>query len=222
MPATPADDQAACAQRLREGIEALGLSATPRQTTTLLRYVELLLHWNRRFNLTAVRDPLDAVDRHLIDCLAALPSIDRWAGARPLGVCDVGSGGGLPGLVWAVMRAQWQVTCIDAVAKKASFVQQAAGELEITNLQAVHARVDAYRPQRGFDLVASRAFASLADFVRLTMHLCAEGGVWVAMKGADPTAEIAGLPATVSVFHVEQVHVPGTPARRCLVWMRPA
>lgn len=222
MSATPGYDQAACAQRLHEGIDTLGLAATPWQTTTLLAYVDMLLRWNRRFNLTAVRDPIDAVDRHLLDCLAALPSIDRWAQVRPLRVCDVGSGGGLPGLVWAVMRPIWRVTCVDAVAKKASFVEQAAGELGIGNLRAVHIRVEAYRPESAFDLVVSRAFASLGDFVRLTRHLRAEGGVWVAMKGVDPTAEIADLPAAVEVFHVEQVCVPRGPARRCLVWMRPA
>lgn len=210
------------ARKLQEGLSALGLPATTDQTATLLDYLELLGRWNRRFNLTAVRDPAEMVGRHLLDCLAALPSIDRWAQGRALRVCDVGSGGGLPGLVWAVMRPRWRVTCIDAVAKKAAFVQQAAGELAIVNLEAVQARVETYRPVEAVDLVASRAFAALGDFVRLSRHLIGADSAWLAMKGADPAAEIATLPQGIEVFHVEQIDVPGVEARRCLVWMRPA
>lgn len=213
-------EESAC--RLREGLDALGLPATADQTATLLNYLDLLQRWNQRFNLTAVRDPAEMVARHLHDCLAALPSIDRWAHGRALRVCDVGSGGGLPGLVWAVMRPRWRVTCIDAVAKKAAFVQQAAGELAIANLWSVHARVEAYRPVETVDLVASRAFAVIADFVRLSRHLVGADGAWLAMKGADPAAEIAALPRGIDVFHVEQIRVPGMEAQRCLVWMRPA
>lgn len=214
-------DGAAWERRLSDGIDALGLAATAGQTATLLDYVALLLRWNRRFNLTAVRAEKEVVDRHLLDCLAAMPSIDRWARGRSIKVCDVGSGGGLPGLVWAVMRPSWAVTCVDAVAKKAGFVQQAAGELAIGNLRAVHSRVEAFRPADPFDLVASRAFGPLGGFVRLTRHLVGPRGAWVAMKGVEPAAEIAALPSSVEVFHVEQILVPGVSASRCLVWIRP-
>jgi 16S rRNA (guanine527-N7)-methyltransferase len=220
----PTDDQGreGSARSLHEGLDALGLPATTAQTATLLDYLDLLQRWNKRFNLTAVRDPAQMIARHLLDCLAALPSIDRWAHGRALRVCDVGSGGGLPGLVWAVMRPQWRVTCIDAVAKKAAFVGQAAGELAIVNLCSLHSRVESYRPAETVDLVASRAFAALADFVRLSRHLVGADGAWLAMKGADPAAEMATLPKGIDVFHVEQLRVPGIEAQRCLVWMRAA
>jgi 16S rRNA (guanine527-N7)-methyltransferase len=188
----------------------------------LLAFVDLLARWNAHINLTAVRDPQQMLSQHLMDCLAALPAIDRHHPGAALRVLDVGSGAGLPGVVWAIMRQTWQVTCVDAVGKKASFVRQAAAELGIGNLRAEHARVEQLRTEP-FDLVASRAFASLPDFVRLTRHLLASGGSWLALKGVTPDAEIAALTgAPARVFHVEQLAVPGLDARRCLVWMRPA
>jgi 16S rRNA (guanine527-N7)-methyltransferase len=135
-------------------------------------------------------------------------------------VLDVGSGGGLPGVVLALMRPALDVTCVDAVGKKAAFVRQVAGALALPNLHAVHGRVEALRAPP-FELVTSRAFASLADFVRLTRPLLAPGGSWLAMKGKLPADEIAALPADVTVFHVEPIGVPGLDAERCLVWIKP-
>jgi 16S rRNA (guanine527-N7)-methyltransferase len=132
---------------------------------------------------------------------------------------DVGSGAGLPGAVLAIMQPTLHVTCIDAVAKKAGFIRQAAGELAITNLSAEHARVEEWKAAP-FDVVTSRAFASLSDFTALTRHLLSEGGVWLAMKGRVPDDEVAALPPTVVMFHVEPLRVPGLDAQRCIVWMR--
>jgi 16S rRNA (guanine527-N7)-methyltransferase len=206
---------------LRSAAQGLGLELTREQEARLLGYVDLLARWNQRINLTAVRDPRQMLVQHLFDCLAVLPALDRQFAGLALRVLDVGSGAGLPGVPWAVMQPEWSVTCVDAVAKKSSFVRQAAGELGIANLHAEHARVEALRAGP-FDLITSRAFASLADFIHLTRHLLADGGFWVALKGVVPDAEIAELDAAhVDMFHVEQVVVPELQAQRCLVWMRP-
>jgi 16S rRNA (guanine527-N7)-methyltransferase len=133
---------------------------------------------------------------------------------------DVGSGGGLPGVVVAILLPGWQVTCVDAVGKKMAFVRQVAGSLPLPNLRAEHARIEQLK-QPAFDLITSRAFASLADFTRLTQPHLAPQGVWMAMKGRVPEDELAALPPAVQVFHVEQLSVPGMDAQRCLVWMRP-
>jgi 16S rRNA (guanine527-N7)-methyltransferase len=133
---------------------------------------------------------------------------------------DVGSGAGLPGVVLSIVEPRWDVTCVDAVAKKASFIRQVAAELGLPNLRAQHARVEDLPAPSGFDIVTSRAFASLADFVSLTGPLLSPAGCWMAMKGKVPEDEMAGLPDWVEVFHVEQLEVPSLEAQRCLVWMR--
>jgi 16S rRNA (guanine527-N7)-methyltransferase len=135
-------------------------------------------------------------------------------------VLDVGSGGGLPGVVLAAMCPTSKVICVDTVGKKAAFVRQAAMELGLPNLEGEHARVEKLRAP-AFDLVTSRAFASLADFVSLTGQHLAAGGAWMAMKGQPPEAEMAALPPDIEMFHVEHLDVPGLAAERCLVWMRP-
>jgi 16S rRNA (guanine527-N7)-methyltransferase len=156
--------------------------------------------------------------QHVADCLAMIPALRRrMVSGR---VMDVGSGGGLPGVVIAATMPEVQVECIDSVAKKAAFVRQVAGALKLANLRATHARVELLRAVV-CDVVTSRAFASLCDFTRLTRHLLAPGAVWVAMKGKLPHDEIAQLPVDIEVFHVEQLVVPGLDAQRCLVWMRP-
>lgn len=191
----------------------------------LLAYLALLQRWNRVYNLTAVRDPAEMLSQHLLDCLAVLPALRRHFGSRQptARLLDVGSGGGLPGVVLAIAEPRWDVTCIDAVSKKASFVRQVAGELALPNLHAVHGRVETLAPgtASGFDLIISRAFASLADFTHWTRAALRPDGVWLAMKGRAPDDEVQALPAGVTVFHVEPLHVPELKAQRCLVWLRP-
>jgi 16S rRNA (guanine527-N7)-methyltransferase len=212
-----ADDSGAL---LRDGLEQLGMAADARQRRQLLEYLALLRDWNRRINLTAIRAPAQMVVHHLLDSLAALAAVQRRAPVAACRLLDVGSGAGLPGVVWAVMQPAWAVRCVDAVAKKVGFLRQAAAELGLGNVLAAHGRVEALPPMPS-DLIVSRAFASLADFVALSRRHLAPGGSWVALKGRLPEEELAALPQTIDVFHVEQLIVPGLDAQRCLVWMRP-
>jgi 16S rRNA (guanine527-N7)-methyltransferase len=214
---SPADPRCAA---LRAGLESLSLAVSDNQVDRLLGYLDLLRKWNQAYNLSAVRDPQQMVYQHLLDCLAALPALDRHLLGREARILDVGSGAGLPGVVWAVMRPSWSVCCVDAVAKKASFVRQVAAELGLRNLRSEHARVEQL-DRAQVDVVVSRAFASLADFAALTGRHLSPGGCWLAMKGKVPDDEMAALPADVRVFHVEPLQVPGLDAQRCLVWMRP-
>ena len=204
---------------LRTAISELSLDVPDAQTDTLLAYLALLQRWNGHYNLTAVRDPAQMLTQHLADCLAIIGPLRRQLGSRPVRLLDVGSGGGLPGVVIAALNPAVDVTCVDTVGKKAAFVQQVAGELKLKNLHAAHARVEKLVAMP-FDVIASRAFASLADFISLTRGPLNEGGVWLAMKGKTPATEIEALPADIDVFHVEQLRVPGLAAERCLVWMR--
>lgn len=200
-----------------------GLTLSHSQVGRLLDYLDLLQRWNLTYNLTAVRDPAAMWLQHVLDCLVAVPAVQRALPAdRSARILDVGSGGGLPGIVWAIALPQVEITCVDTVGKKAAFVRQVAAELGLPHLHAEHARVEALRAARPFDLITSRAFASLADFVRLTRPLLAPDGAWMAMKGKRPDEEIASLPPGVQVTAVEPLQVPGLDAERCLVWMRPA
>lgn len=207
-------------QRLAEGATALGLSLAPAQHAQLLAYLDLLAKWNKVYNLTAVRDPAEMLTHHLLDSLAVIAPLVRHTQGGAARVLDVGSGGGLPGVVIAICCPEMSVACVDAVAKKAAFVQQAAGVLGLSNLRGVHARVESITEP--YDVITSRAFATLADFTQWSAGSLGEDGVWMAMKGKHPTDEMAGLPPSVAVFHVEQLTVPGLNAERCLIWMRPA
>ena len=207
-------------QRLAEGATALGLSLAPAQHAQLLAYLDLLAKWNKVYNLTAVRDPAEMLTHHLLDSLAVIAPLVRHAQGGAARVLDVGSGGGLPGVVIAICCPEMSVACVDAVAKKAAFVQQAAGVLGLSNLRGMHARVESITEP--YDVITSRAFATLADFTQWSAGSLGEDGVWMAMKGKHPTDEIAALPPSVAVFHVEQLTVPGLDAERCLIWMRPA
>ena len=204
--------------RLSEGAAALGVTLSDEQRGQLLDYLALLGKWNKVYNLTAVRDPAEMLTHHLLDSLSIIAPLRRHTGGQPARLLDVGSGGGLPGVVIAICCPEIQVSCVDAVAKKAAFVQQVAVALRLPNLRGVHARVEAVQDK--FDVITSRAFASLADFTQWSAPALAEGAVWLAMKGKRPDDEIAALPPGVEVFHVEQLQVPGLGAERCLLWLR--
>ncbi len=211
------------AAALAEAAAAMGVHLDAVAADRLLHYRDLLARWNRVYNLTAVRDPAPMRVQHLHDSLSIVAPIDRWVECRGRPVrrlLDVGSGGGLPGVVLAIVRPDWRVISVDAVAKKAGFVRQVALELGLPGLEAVHARVETLAPQAA-DLIVSRAFASLADFVALTRVHLAEGAAWAAMKGRRPDDEIAAL-VDAAVFHVEPLDVPGLAAERHLIWLRPA
>ncbi len=202
---------------LCEGASALGLPLSESQARQLLDYGALILKWNKVYNLTALRDPDSVLTHHLLDSLSVVAPLQReQPGAGR--VLDVGAGAGLPGVVIAILRGDLDVSCLDAVAKKAAFVQQVASELKLKNLRGVHARVE--KLSGSYELISSRAFASLSDFVTGSAALLAPEGKWMAMKGKVPDEEIAQLPASVEVFHVEHLSVPGLDADRCIVWMR--
>lgn len=209
-------------QDLRAGLKALQLDLGDAQVGQLLDYQDLIGKWTKVYNLTAVRDPAEMMTHHLLDSLAAVIPLRRHLqkaeleqGARLL---DVGSGAGLPGVVIAICCPEVAVTCVDTVAKKAAFIKQAALALKLPNLSGLHARVETITTP--FEVICSRAFASLADFTNWSAEALAPQGAWMAMKGKHPADEIAALPVAAEVFHVEQLQVPGLNAERCIVWMR--
>lgn len=209
---------------LRQGLQTLALALSDAQVHTLLAYVDWVAKWNKVYNLTAVRDPQEMLTHHLLDSLAVvaplqrqLAAVGKAAGATLL---DVGSGAGLPGVVVAIACPQVRVSCVDTVAKKALFIQQVAAALRLPNLQGIHARVE--NLTQTFDVVSSRAFASLVDFTAWSRQALAPDGMWLAMKGKVPHDEVQALPPTVQVFHVEHLAVPGLDAERCVLWLRPA
>ena len=204
-------------ERLTDAIRLLGLKLSQAQQDQLLAYVQLIAKWNKVYNLTAVR-PAEMLVQHLFDSLAVVSPLQRQTAARPIRLLDVGSGAGLPGGVIAICCPEIQVDCVDTVGKKAAFVQQAAAQLQLPNLRGVHDRVENLGGP--YDVVTSRAFASLPDFIRWSSGALAEQGVWLAMKGKRPDDEIAALPPEAEVFHVEQLSVPELDAERCIVWMR--
>ncbi|MDP2416718.1 MAG: 16S rRNA (guanine(527)-N(7))-methyltransferase RsmG [Hydrogenophaga sp.] len=210
---------------LLSGLQALGLSLSEAQVALLLDYLALLQKWNKVYNLTAVRDPAEMMTHHLLDSLSAIPPLLRQTGGQPIRLLDVGSGGGLPGVVIAITCPQIQVSCVDTVGKKAAFIQQAAATLKLPNLRGVHARVESLKAEEGggSDVICSRAFASLLDFVSWSRPALKPGAVWMAMKGKHPTEELLALQNAApwaDVFHVEPLQVPGLEAERCIVWLR--
>jgi len=216
--------EAGIVQELSLGIESLRLNVAEPQQRQLLSYMALIQKWNKVYNLTALRQAQEILTHHLLDSLSAvsplLGHIAKTKGDANAGIelLDVGSGGGLPGVVIAICCPNIRVTCVDTVSKKAAFVQQVAASLRLSNLRGVHARVESLTGP--YDVVCSRAFASLPDFVSWSAAALSDGGVWMAMKGKLPEAEMAGLPSFAEVFHVEQLQVPGLEADRCMVWMK--
>jgi 16S rRNA (guanine527-N7)-methyltransferase len=228
---------------LQKGLDGLSLSLTETQQSQLLAYMDLIGKWTKVYNLTAVRDANEMLTHHLLDSLAViaplrrelaklnLPAADLAAdcaggeglaavkhGQNKFTLLDVGAGAGLPGIVIAIVCPKVSVTCVDAVAKKAAFIQQVAATFKLPNLWGLHARVESLT--HPYDVVCSRAFASLLDFTTWSEPALAKHGVWMAMKGKHPEQELAVLPESVKVFHVEQIQVPGLDAERCIVWMR--
>ena len=201
---------------LRSGLKELQLTLTDQQVSQLLAYQALIAKWTKVYNLTAVRDPAEMMTHHLLDSLAVVPALKRHMLQGSL--LDVGSGAGLPGAVVAICCADMKVTCVDTVAKKATFIKQVALELKLPNLTGLHARVESI--ELPFDVICSRAFASLTDFTQWSSKALSPAGVWMAMKGKHPIEELAALPGDVEVFHVEQLRVPGLDAERCVVWLR--
>ena len=206
---------------LRAGLDALRVTLSDHQVVQLLDYLDLIGKWTQVYNLTAVRDPAEMLTHHLLDSLAAVGPLQRHlarAGLAQAHLLDVGSGAGLPGVVIAICCPSLAVSCVDTVAKKAAFIRQAALALKLPNLTGLHARVETLN--QPFDVICSRAFASLHDFTQWSTSALASGGVWMAMKGKHPADEIAALPASTEVFHVEQLQVPGLDVERCIVWVR--
>jgi 16S rRNA (guanine527-N7)-methyltransferase len=225
-------------EQLSAGIAALGLALPDGAEARLLAYLALLDKWNRVYNLTAVRDAERMVSHHLLDSLAAVPVFDEILAARPhpnpppegegasVGLrpptaIDVGSGGGLPGIPLAIARPDLRVTLIDSIAKKTAFLLQAKAELGLANLNVVTGRVEDFQPETGFDVITSRAFSDLREFVTLTRHLLQPGGRWLAMKGLYPNEEIALLPHGVKVSADHALVVPGLEANRHLIVLEP-
>lgn len=220
----------------RQGLAALALVLDDAQVARLLDYLELIQKWTKVYNLTAVRDPSEMLTHHLLDSLAVIAPLrtqldalravlptqeEGVAVAAPhagLRLLDVGSGAGLPGVVIAICCPELSVDCVDTVAKKAAFIRQVAATLRLSNLHGLHARVEGLTEK--YDVISSRAFASLSDFTRWSAGALAGRGIWLAMKGKYPAEEVAALPVDVTVFHVEQLTVPGLAAERCIVWMR--
>ena len=202
--------------RLAAGVAALGLSLPEGAEEKLVAYLALLDKWNRVYNLTAVRDAERMVSHHLLDSLAAAAF---FHGDCPdlIRVLDVGSGGGLPGIPLAIARPELRVTLIDSIAKKTAFLLQAKAELGLVNLSVVTGRVEDYRPEAKFDVITSRAFSDLKEFVTLTRHLLKPAGRWLAMKGLMPHEEIASLPDWVKVSANHALAVPGLEASRHLI-----
>ena len=236
---SPSPTPAAAARHLVEhALPGLGLALSGAQIDALLAYLGLISKWTRVYNLTAVRDPAEMVTHHLLDSLAAMAPLARHLKhdgllaeeevGQGIRLLDVGSGAGLPGVVIAVCFPGVSVTCVDTVAKKAAFIKQVALTLKLPNLTGLHARVETVCTQvpaglpafKPFDVICSRAFASLADFTQWSADALAPEGVWMAMKGKHPQDELDALPQGIDVFHVEQLKVPALDAERCIVWIR--
>ncbi|SDT01280.1 16S rRNA m(7)G-527 methyltransferase [Halopseudomonas litoralis] len=202
------------ARQLVSGAEQLGLTLTEQQVAQLLNYLTLLNKWNKAYNLTAVRNPDEMVSRHLLDSLSVLPFVTgpRWL--------DVGSGGGMPGAILAIMLPDSDFTLLDSNGKKTRFLTQVKLELGLHNLQVVNSRVEAFTPAEPFDGIVSRAFSSLADFTGLTRHLSTPDTNWLAMKGLYPDAELQGMPDDFCVLRSEELLVPGCQASRHLLILR--
>ncbi len=202
------------ARMLADGVRDLGLDLSDAQLAQLLDYLVLLAKWNAVYNLTSVRDPVQMVTHHLLDSLAAVPAFDSAAS-----VLDVGAGGGLPGIVLAIARPTMKVALIDTVHKKTAFLTQVKAELGLSNVTVHTARVEQLKVPHKFDVITSRAFADLSDFVNWSGHLLAEGGQFIALKGVAPQEEQERLPADWKVSEIRRLRVPGLEVERHLIFI---
>jgi len=208
-------DRVAIADVLKQGINSLKLGLGDDQVEKLLDYLALLNKWNSVYNLTSVRDPMQMVTLHVLDSLAAVPA---FAGAQ--NVLDVGAGGGLPGMVLAISRPDMKVSMIDTVHKKTAFLNQVKAELGLANVTVYTKRVEQLEVKTRFDVITSRAFADLSDFVNWSGHLLQEGGRFIALKGTAPAEERERLPEPWKVQKLEPLEVPGLDAERHLVYIQ--
>jgi len=202
--------------RLLQAADQLGLALTGEQQDKLLAYLDLFARWNAAYNLSAVRDPAEMLERHIIDSLSVVNLCGTSADDQsPL--IDVGSGGGLPGIPLAIIHPQRPVSLLDSNGKKSRFQFQVASQLKLANINVVNQRVEAYRPEKLYAGVVSRAFASLQDMVRGSEHLLAPRGRFYAMKGKIPEDELSALPKGIKVEQLHALRVPGCDAERHLI-----
>ncbi len=208
-------DRPALAKVLTEGVQELQLDLNEKQIGQLLDYLALLFKWNTVYNLTSVRDPMQMVTLHVLDSLAAVPA---FKDAKS--VLDVGAGGGLPGIVLAIARPDMKVALIDTVHKKTAFLTQVKAELGLSNVTVHTARVEQLQVPHKFDVITSRAFADLSDFVNWSGQLLEEGGQFIALKGVAPADEQERLPDPWTVSELRPLQVPGLQAERHLVFIK--
>ena len=201
----------AIAARLAAGAEALGVPLEPAQQQAMLALMAELVEWNGRFNLTAITEPADIVDKHLLDSLAVLPQL------RGLRIADIGSGAGFPGLPLAIANPGRRYTLIESTGKKAGFLHHAVEKLALSNVEVFYGRAETLKPRPAFDGAISRALGSIAEFVRVAGQLLAREGRLYAMKGRVPDEELKALPAGWKLVNVHPIRVPGLDAERCLV-----
>ncbi len=203
---------AQCREQLLAGAKHLGLNLDPDQYQQLVAYLQLLYKWNRAYNLTSVREPLDMVSRHLLDSLSVVSCVAHYPR-----VIDVGTGPGLPGIPLAISLPHHRFTLLDSNGKRTRFLQQVKMQLGLSNVAIHQGRVETLAPDEGFDAVISRAFASLADMLHWCQQVCAKEGVFLAMKGQYPEAELAHLPSGFSLLSSQALEVPGSTAERHLL-----
>ena len=209
---------------LKAGLAEMGLQVSADKQEKLIAYLLLINKWNAVHNLTAVRDPQEMVTLHLLDSLSVLPHIQKADMSEAKYLLDVGSGAGLPSIPLAICMPELQVTAIDSVQKKASFMRQAKGELGLSNFHVEAGRVEELKKDHAFDVIISRAFSEVSLFIKLTKHLLAPDGQWLAMKGVEPVAELSALKALnldIQVTKILPLHVAGLQAERHLVFLHP-
>lgn len=199
-------------QDLETGLRELNLNCSPLQLEKLLKYLELLQRWNKAFNLTAIRDPLQMVRLHLLDSLAIHPYVQGLKS-----IIDVGTGPGLPGIPLAILNPEINFTLLDSNGKKTRFLFQAINELKLTNASEINHRVEAYQPNQLFDAVISRAFSSISDMLNQCDHLVSDQGCFLAMKGKKPDSELSQMTKAYKVVEVNEVNVPLIDSERHLI-----